>query len=1019
MGKPGKKKNVGVGVDFKRVRGKVGKKLPRAVNATDTTVKAKAISLREQSVAVERGGAALTSRGLTLRETLSQLSHPAARVRRDALVGLGELCASSPEAVRASGSAALAAAAALASDEDADVRKELARVAGDALFPTLGAPALRASLPLLVARVSAALTHHRPGVRRDALRLLEIVAERVPGEVAREHAAPALEHFAAMLSHASRGATLSAGSLSSIATALAGLRSFLDRIVAEVRRRAEQDSADAAGATPPPSGVDAGAAGAKPLADATAGRAGRARELRAAEVVRAPCASAPSPPVLEALARAEAGEWRLADLAAASAHALDARASVARVRAAAPPLAAGDAACFAAVASLDAPSGFGPPDPVPLAPGADALPADARAAAGELVPALVLAWQSCGAAGEELDEASGASAAAAAADAAHALRAALLLAPPGELRVRRAREVAEAVAKRFPLRAAADRESDGASTLAGPGKAVAAPPPSAAEDAAAARTRLNAAAAALLEAALPAAELTLPPSASRAQIAAAQGMSPVAVAKTRRRLATWYLAVLRDDDGGAAAAARATLDAEVYAAALDGALAPEAAAPDQVLDATWALWRRGAARRPELAALLLGRWRALLCGERAFAPVSLAHARRWLEAAPATLWEARKRLGELDWRAAALAALALLRDPALRAAPLADAGSDGPAAALAAMQPHLRAVLCAAEPDAAPPAFGLGPWASEAAVSAALLSPELSDEVASSAVALATNARVPVRSVRSLLCGVAAHPSCVWADGEPSPALARAAKALARVATAAWPEAAPGRCAELVDGVADAVLGSGPQRAGATLGLVLEEAAALCAAAKGSKRRRRATLSACRALLPVVARVARATTAGASGVDRSDVVGLALGRLAWAAAEEREAAAAREAAGEGPAPAVVAAATPVSAAATSVAEALVDVEQMASASWESLNALLLGARAVAAGSASEEVFDARWSPGEEVEPLGPLAARLAAHLYSRSGLPHAQSGCVPLPELAALVRAARRARASEAAAQAA
>lgn len=1007
MGKPGKKKNVGVGVDFKRVRGKVGKKLPRAVNATDTTVKAKAISLREQSVAVERGGAALTSRGLTLRETLSQLSHPAARVRRDALVGLGELCVSAPEAVRASGSAALAAAAALASDEDADVRKELARVSEEVLFSTLGSSALRASLPLLVARVSAALTHHRPGVRRDALRLLEVIAERVPGEVAREHAAPALEHFAAMLAHSSRGATLSAGSLSSIATALAGLRSFLDRIVAEVRRRAEQDSEDVAQATAAGSQREAEALlRTAKLPAASYPRSAAESGAKAGKAPKTSCTSSPLPAVLEALARADAAEWHPADATLASAHALRARASASRVRAVAPPLAAGDAACFASVASLDAPSGFGQPDPVSVVPGADALNVAARSAAGELVPALVLAWQSCEAAGEELDEVSGASAAVAAADAALALRAALVLAPPGELRVRRAREAAEAVAKRFPFRAVADRESAGASTPGGSAKAGAASRPSTVEDVAPARTRLNAATAALLETALPAAELVLSPGATRAQAAAMPGMSAAAVARTRRRLGAWYLAVLRDDDGAEDCAEDATLDASVYAAALDGALAPGAGPPEEALDATWTLWRRGAARRPELAALLLERWRALLCAERVFAPVPLAHARRWLEAAPATLWEARRRLQELDWRAAALAALALLRDPALRAVPLADADGDGPAVALAAMQPQLRAVLCAAEPEAAPPAFALGTWAAEAAVSAALLSPELSDEIAMSAAALAANPRVPARCARALLCGIAAHPSCSWADGEPSPALERAAKALARVATAAWPEPAPGRCAELVDGLADAVLNAGRARAGTTLGLVLEEAAAICAAAKGSKRRRRATVSACRTLLPVVARVSRAEPAGASGVDRSDLVGLALGRLAWAAVEEKEALAGEQAieAEEGAIP---------------VEGAIADVERLAVASWEALSALLLGARAVAAGEAPEEVCDRRWSPAEGVEPLGPVASRMSVHLYSRSGLPHAQSGCVPLPELAALVRVARRARAQEAAARAA
>ncbi|KDD72459.1 hypothetical protein H632_c3316p0, partial [Helicosporidium sp. ATCC 50920] len=65
-----RKANPGKGVDFKRVRHKVGKALPRAQNATDTTVRSAAITLAQQSVAVERAGHAVTSRALSLKEVL-------------------------------------------------------------------------------------------------------------------------------------------------------------------------------------------------------------------------------------------------------------------------------------------------------------------------------------------------------------------------------------------------------------------------------------------------------------------------------------------------------------------------------------------------------------------------------------------------------------------------------------------------------------------------------------------------------------------------------------------------------------------------------------------------------------------------------------------------------------------------------------------------------------------------------------------------------------------------------------
>lgn len=69
MGKPGgrKKKNAGVGVDFRRVKSKVGKKLPRAQNQTDTSFKSRSINLTEQSLAADKGGQAVTARNLTLK----------------------------------------------------------------------------------------------------------------------------------------------------------------------------------------------------------------------------------------------------------------------------------------------------------------------------------------------------------------------------------------------------------------------------------------------------------------------------------------------------------------------------------------------------------------------------------------------------------------------------------------------------------------------------------------------------------------------------------------------------------------------------------------------------------------------------------------------------------------------------------------------------------------------------------------------------------------------------------------
>jgi pre-rRNA-processing protein IPI1 len=76
MPKGHKRKNTGVGVDFKRAKHKVGKKLPQAQNATDTTIVSRSIALKEQSIAVDKTGAVVTHRNLTLKVRIRTSKFP-------------------------------------------------------------------------------------------------------------------------------------------------------------------------------------------------------------------------------------------------------------------------------------------------------------------------------------------------------------------------------------------------------------------------------------------------------------------------------------------------------------------------------------------------------------------------------------------------------------------------------------------------------------------------------------------------------------------------------------------------------------------------------------------------------------------------------------------------------------------------------------------------------------------------------------------------------------------------------
>lgn len=80
--KASSKKQQKKGIDFKKIKRKLGRKLPPPKNATNTEIKSKAIVLPEQSVATNKEGLAVSKKGLTLKELLQQTSHHNAKVRR-------------------------------------------------------------------------------------------------------------------------------------------------------------------------------------------------------------------------------------------------------------------------------------------------------------------------------------------------------------------------------------------------------------------------------------------------------------------------------------------------------------------------------------------------------------------------------------------------------------------------------------------------------------------------------------------------------------------------------------------------------------------------------------------------------------------------------------------------------------------------------------------------------------------------------------------------------------------------
>lgn len=183
--------------DFQKVKLKVGKKKPKADNATNTNFRSKGIHLSEQLKRDTSGPT--THRQLGINDLLSQLHHYNANVKNSALLGLRELLSANPSLLEQHLSRLLSEVAAVFTDKDADVRQAATRVLK---FIAQSVPAERVApfFPLLSAHLSCAMTHIETGIQEDAMKVLDVLLEHYPALLA---ARPAvlLTNFLELISH--------------------------------------------------------------------------------------------------------------------------------------------------------------------------------------------------------------------------------------------------------------------------------------------------------------------------------------------------------------------------------------------------------------------------------------------------------------------------------------------------------------------------------------------------------------------------------------------------------------------------------------------------------------------------------------------------------------------------------------------------------------------------------------------------------------------------------------------------
>ncbi|XP_078432784.1 ARM repeat superfamily protein isoform X2 [Wolffia australiana] len=175
-----KKTKRGGGVDFKKFKRKIGRKLPPPKNATNTQIKSKAIVLPEQSMLSERTGMAVNSRGLTLKELLQQTSHYNAKTRKVALNGIRDLLTRHPSELKLHAVAVTEKLRERICDSDDAVRAMLYNFLKTIFFPQIKEEISAPVISLLMAYVFNAMTHLAIDIRVMGFKFFLLIVQNHP-----------------------------------------------------------------------------------------------------------------------------------------------------------------------------------------------------------------------------------------------------------------------------------------------------------------------------------------------------------------------------------------------------------------------------------------------------------------------------------------------------------------------------------------------------------------------------------------------------------------------------------------------------------------------------------------------------------------------------------------------------------------------------------------------------------------------------------------------------------------------
>ncbi|CAI9716540.1 pre-rRNA-processing protein IPI1 [Octopus vulgaris] len=181
MGKAKQKLKKKKNEDFKKRKVKVGKKLPKKDNFTDTSFKTRTIQVL-QHIRTKDPSLPTTKRNLSIKDLMSQCQHYNSTIRRDGVNGLRELLVDYPELLSENLSQIMQKIAELFIDKESNVRQANLHLL-KSILPFVSENVLSPFFPLLSAHLCCAMTHIDEARQQHSLSILDLLLHHYPKQL--------------------------------------------------------------------------------------------------------------------------------------------------------------------------------------------------------------------------------------------------------------------------------------------------------------------------------------------------------------------------------------------------------------------------------------------------------------------------------------------------------------------------------------------------------------------------------------------------------------------------------------------------------------------------------------------------------------------------------------------------------------------------------------------------------------------------------------------------------------------